>query len=333
MSRSTRRVEREQSFITELEAQNCQIITVAGDVTNLEDVKAAVSSCTKLLAGVINLALSLQDRILLHTTHAEWKSALAPKVSGTWNLHRAVEGQPLDFFLVLSSLVGITGHAGQANYSAACTYLDAFTQYRRQMGLPSSVVDLGPVAGSAAIADQAVSRQLDTAEWTRLSKQQLIASVQLAISDLSETEYTKMLEDDIYGRDARLSMYQNLVARADNRKPDNQIKLLFERVEKDPRLFSDPGTQTILVLELAKLINHRTSQLSDMDLGQAQAVAVDSLMAIEVKSWLSRQLGLHVTVDEITKANTVGSLVQIIVQRAKAKYRADDNGTASTKES
>ncbi|KAE8398271.1 KR domain-containing protein [Aspergillus pseudonomiae] len=342
MSRSTRRVEREQSFIKELEAQNCQIITVAGDVTNLEDVKAAVSSCTKPLAGEINLALSLQDRILLHMTHAEWKSALTPKVSGTWNLHRAVEGQPLDFFLVLSSLVGITGHAGQANYSAVCTYLDAFTQYRRQMGLLSSVFDIGPVAGSAAIEDQAVSRQLDTAGWTRLSKQQLIASVQLAISDeliigffrsLSETGYTKMLEDDIYGRDARLSMYQNLVARADNRKPDNQIKLLFERVEKDSRLFSDPGTQTILVLELAKLINHRTSQLSEMDLGQAQAVAVDSLMAIEVKSWLSRQLGLHVTVDEITKANTVGSLVHIIVQRAKAKYRADDNGTASTKES
>lgn len=70
-----------------------------------------------------------------------------------------------------------------------------------------------------------------------------------------------------------------------------------------------------------------------MDLGQAQAVAVDSLMAIEVKSWLSRQLGLHVTVDEITKANTVGSLVQIIVQRAKAKYRASEDGTASTRES
>lgn len=176
-------------------------------------------------------------------THAEWKSALAPKVSGTWNLHRAVEGQPLDFFLVLSSLVGITGHSGQANYSAACTYLDAFTQYRRQMGLPSSVVDLGPVAGSAAIEGQAISRQIGTTGWTRLSKQQVIASAQLAISEsrapntaghlysseliigsfrsLSETEYTKMLENDLYSRDARLSMYQNLVARADNRKPDN----------------------------------------------------------------------------------------------------------------
>ncbi|OGM45565.1 polyketide synthase [Aspergillus bombycis] len=355
MSRSTSRAEREQSFIKELEAQNCQIITVAGDVTNLEDVKAAVSSCTKPLAGVINLALSLQDRTLLHMTHAEWKSALAPKVSGTWNLHQAVEGQPLDFFLVLSSLVGIAGHVGQANYSAAYTYLDAFTQYRRQMGLPSSVVDLGPIAGSAAIEDQTVSRQLDMMGWTRLSKQQVIASVQLAISEsrapnptgplysseliigffrnLSETEYTQMLEDDLYGQDARLSMYQNLIACAENRKPKNEIKLLFERVEKDPRLLNDPGMETILVLELAKLINDRTSQLSEMDLGQARAVAVDSLIAIEVKAWLSRQLGIHVTVDEIAKANTVGSLVQILIQRAKAKYRVGEDGPASTKES
>ncbi|KAE8393816.1 hypothetical protein BDV23DRAFT_180265 [Aspergillus alliaceus] len=54
-----RRVEKEQTFLNELEAFGCQVIAVAVDVANIEAVKAAVSRCTKPLAGVINLALSL----------------------------------------------------------------------------------------------------------------------------------------------------------------------------------------------------------------------------------------------------------------------------------
>ncbi|KAE8324345.1 hypothetical protein BDV39DRAFT_217174 [Aspergillus sergii] len=351
LSRSAGRIERERSFIKELRAQDCQIITVAGDVANLEDVKTAVSSCTKRLAGVVNLALSLHDHTFLQMSYAEWTSALAPKVSGTWNLHQAVQGQSLDFFLVLSSLTGIVGNVGQANYAAACTYLDAFTQYRRQLGLPSSVVDLGAVAGSAAIQDHNISRQLDTMGFTRLSKQQVIASIQLGISEsqaqntaglpysselmtgLQISSETEILEDDRYGRNAMFSMYQTLTVGAENRKPNNQLKLLFERIDKDHRLLSDPEMETTLVLELAKLINHHTSQVSEMDLGQAGAVAVDSLMAIEVKSWLSRQLGVQLTVEEISKVNTVGALAQLTIKRAMAKYQGGEDGVDPTKES
>ncbi|KAE8306529.1 hypothetical protein BDV41DRAFT_585593 [Aspergillus transmontanensis] len=350
LSRSTGRIERERSFIKELEAQDCQIIAIVGDVANLADVKTAVSSCTKPLSGVINLALSLHDRTFLQMSHAEWTSALAAKVLGTWNLHEAVQGQPLDFFLVLSSLTGITGNVGQANYAAACTYLDAFTQYRRQMGLPSSVVDLGAVAGSAAIQDQNISRQLDAAGFARLSKQQVIASIQLGIFEsqaqntpglsysselmagLQVSSETEMLEDNIFGRDARFSMHRIPAVGAQNRKPNNQLKLLFERIDKNHRLLSDPEMETTLVLELAKLINHHTSQVSEMDLGQAGAVAVDSLMAIEVKSWLSRQLGVQLTVDEISKVNTVGALAQLTIKRAMAKYQGGEDGVDPTKE-
>ncbi|GMG49370.1 unnamed protein product [Aspergillus oryzae var. brunneus] len=345
LTRSPGRIERESSFIKELEAQDCQIITVAGDVANLADVKTAVSSCTKPLAGVINLALSL------YMSHAEWTSALAAKVSGTWNLHQAVQGQPLDFFLVLSSLTGITGNVGQANYAAACTYLDAFTQYRRQMGLPSSVVDLGAVAGSAAIQDQNISRRMDTVGFARLSKQQVIASIQLGIFEsqaqntaglhysselmagLQASSETEMLEDIVFGRDARFSMHRTPAVGAQNRKTNNQLKLLFDRIDKDHRLLSDPEMETALVLELAKLINHHTSQVSEMGLGQAKAVTVDSLMAIEVKSWLNRQLGVQLTVEEISKVNTVGALAQLTMKRAMAKYQGGEDGVDPTKES
>jgi hypothetical protein len=59
----------------------------------------------------------------------------------------------LDFFIMLSSMAGVIGNPGQANYSAAGTYQDSLSQYRRSKGLPSMTIDLGIVSDIGYIAD------------------------------------------------------------------------------------------------------------------------------------------------------------------------------------
>jgi KR domain len=59
----------------------------------------------------------------------------------------------LDFFIMLSSMAGIIGNPGQANYSAAGTYQDALSQHRRLRGLPSITIDLGMVSDVGYIAE------------------------------------------------------------------------------------------------------------------------------------------------------------------------------------
>lgn len=78
-------------------------------------------------------------------TVESWQGATEAKVQGTWNLHNALHDQqePVDFFVLLSSIYGIQGNPKQANYAAASTFLDAFVQFRQQQGLPASVIDLG----------------------------------------------------------------------------------------------------------------------------------------------------------------------------------------------
>lgn len=60
----------------------------------------------------------------------DWNPVTRPKVHGTWNLHNATlaSGCNLDFLLLFSSLSGIVGQVGQANYASANTFLDAFVQ-------------------------------------------------------------------------------------------------------------------------------------------------------------------------------------------------------------
>jgi hypothetical protein len=59
----------------------------------------------------------------------------------------------LDFFIMLSSMAGVIGNPGQANYSAAGTYQDALSQHRRSKGLPSMTIDLGIVSDVGYIAE------------------------------------------------------------------------------------------------------------------------------------------------------------------------------------
>jgi hypothetical protein len=58
----------------------------------------------------------------------EYHGALACKLQGTWNLHNTALEQnlSLDFFTLLSSISGVVGQKGQANYAAGNAVLDAF---------------------------------------------------------------------------------------------------------------------------------------------------------------------------------------------------------------
>jgi acyl carrier protein len=70
-------------------------------------------------------------------------------------MHAAVEGADLDWWIGYSSTASLLGAAGQANYAAACAYLDGLAQWRRGRGMPALSVDWGPwesVGGGQALA-------------------------------------------------------------------------------------------------------------------------------------------------------------------------------------
>jgi hypothetical protein len=157
-------------FVQELKKQGCDI-TIGVEVCNLVDVKKA-ASCSKWPIGgmiqlsmVLRVSLSIYEHDIVYTTnfypgprfvnmtHEGWKATIDRKVIGTWNLHNALKESPLDFFVLFSSLCGLCGNNGQANYAAANTFLDSFGKYRRQHGLPASVLDLSVMYGIGFVSE------------------------------------------------------------------------------------------------------------------------------------------------------------------------------------
>jgi acyl carrier protein len=86
---------------------------------------------------------------------------MAPKVRGTWNLHKATLHMSLDFFVLFSSAVSVLGSPGQGNYAAASSYLDGMAHFRRNLGLPAISINWGPWA-EVGLAAQATERLKDT---------------------------------------------------------------------------------------------------------------------------------------------------------------------------
>ncbi|KAK6074977.1 polyketide synthase [Seiridium cupressi] len=84
----------------------------------------------------------LKDVLLEKMTFEDYGEVICSKVDGSWNLHKALTDTPVDFFVVLSSVVGIVGNRVQTAYAAANTFLDALARHRLSRGLAAISLDL-----------------------------------------------------------------------------------------------------------------------------------------------------------------------------------------------
>jgi len=155
---------------------------VAGDVADRDFVERLVRDCDPPLTAVIHAAAVLDDTVLAAQTPSTMDTVLRPKADGAWNLHEATKHLPLSAFVLFSSVAGVFGKAGQANYATANRFLDALAAHRRARGLPavSMAWGLWDVGLGSQISDQA-RRRITAAGITGLTPDQGLALFDAAL--------------------------------------------------------------------------------------------------------------------------------------------------------
>ncbi|WIX77048.1 type I polyketide synthase [Amycolatopsis carbonis] len=136
LSRQGARAAGAAQLLAELTDLGAEVTMAACDVADRAELAGVLADHGPVTA-VVHAAGVLADATIESLTPEALVRVLAPKVRGAWNLHELTRGTELSAFVMFSSLSGLLGAAGQGNYAAANTVLDAFAQYRRAQGLPA----------------------------------------------------------------------------------------------------------------------------------------------------------------------------------------------------
>ncbi|WEV29013.1 type I polyketide synthase [Streptomyces sp. 71268] len=154
-----------ERLTAELAAAGARVTVASCDVSRrqaLADVLAGIPT-ERPLTAVVHAAGVVDDGALEALTAERFDAVLRPKADAAWHLHELTRGMALDAFVLFSSAAATLGGAGQGNYTAANSLLDALAQHRAAHGLPARSVAWGPWeerAGMAGELDEATQRRM-----------------------------------------------------------------------------------------------------------------------------------------------------------------------------
>lgn len=169
-------------LIAELTALGATARAVAVDVTDRESLAGLIDEIPHLSA-VVHTAGVLADGAATSLTDQQFADVLGPKADAALLLHELTLDRHLVAFILYSSVSGLVGTAGQANYAAANTVLDSLAAHRRAAGLPGTSLAWGLWDGNAGMGSALTSS--DMARWTRSGFAPLETEHGLALFDSS----------------------------------------------------------------------------------------------------------------------------------------------------
>ncbi len=155
------RTRRQIKAVQELESLGAEVMPVAADVTDLEQMRQAALDARKRFGridGVIHAAGVLHDDLIMVKNQAEIEEVFAPKVHGTLVLDSLFGDADLDFLVLFSSTSSVIAPAGQVDYVAANAFLNAYAQHRADHSNTLTVAVNWGVWNEIGMAAEAASR-------------------------------------------------------------------------------------------------------------------------------------------------------------------------------
>jgi Putative dehydrogenase domain of multifunctional non-ribosomal peptide synthetases and related enzymes len=268
-------------------------------------------------------------------TPNDYESVILPKVSGSWNLHQCTLQTELDFFVILSSAVGVVGNPGQSNYAAASAFQDALSCHRVSMGLPSVTIDLGVVQGAGFVFenDQTKTRlkqqlydeigieelrailQFVVTQSVENQSSQVITGIHISeVFDLASEELGKTRQKPLWTQDPKFShLRSGSVIKL--RDGEDLAKVLRDKFKKAQTL--EEGSSILqegIMDKLSRLLMVPKDNISPNH--TTAALGVDSLIGVELRNWILHELKANIPLFEILGKASIATLSHRIATKS-----------------
>ncbi|KAM6510775.1 hypothetical protein FSOLCH5_011220 [Fusarium solani] len=317
--------------------QDANIYLRACDVADEKSVGALVEESARTLPpvrGVIHAAMVLRDVLFEKMTFEDYDLVVRSKVYGAWNFHKALLNTPLDFFVVLSSVAGIVGNRGQAAYSAANTYLDAFTQHRLRSGLPATCLNLGAVSGVGYLAENSAKQAqvLKNLSGSTVDESEVLVLLELAINGkigvmgneqcVTGLDFSDGTSLPYYASDGRfVHLRHAAIVKSQDASdlPASASLTIAQEVQRAATREEAQGIVTIGLRDKLGAILMLPPEVLQSHQGNAPVTAfgLDSLNAIELRNWITKELQAHLQILELLTSSSLGDLASLVLKKSR----------------
>ncbi|OOQ83961.1 polyketide synthase/peptide synthetase [Penicillium brasilianum] len=324
---SSRNPKVDETWILRMAAKGCTVRVFANDITHRASVQSThrqIVESMPPIGGVAQGAMVLQDTMLLDLDLARFNAALQPKVQGSLLLDELFSEDSLDFMTFFSSMAALTGNPGQAAYNAANMFMASLAAHRKNRGLAGHAINIGAIVGNGY-----VTRELNMGQQSYLYKvghnwmseqdfHEIFAEGVLACMERTETADIcsgLRIDDDDSKEWVSNPIFQHLVFKSntpieDDKKGKASILVKARLLEATSNVEVMEALQDAFTLKLQSALQLDPGKpVLDMS---PDELGVDSLNAVDFRSYFMKELGIDVPVLKIFNAGSIRDLLSFV---------------------
>ncbi|GIJ99437.1 type I iterative polyketide synthase [Aspergillus viridinutans] len=343
LSRSGPRNPHAHDLVRELEAKGARVVTPACDITDKEGLKAVLfefSQTMPPIKGCVQASMVVSDAHFEGISFESWKASTTPKVQGSWNLHELLP-RGMNFFVLMSSVAGIYGARGASGYAAGNTFEDGLARYRIALGEKAVSFDLGMFLSVGVLKDNLALREkmLASTVFHQITESDLHALLDIYCNP-SLDEIPLLRSQTVVGMTPKLRE-KGMTTTEWIKRPFYQHMTLVEGTDAGipgkaehtnfAALFANAGSAVDVTAAVTEQLKIKLSKMLSLPLAEIDVdkpihqYGVDSLAAVELRNWFSRELRADVAVFDILGGANIASAVGLAVQ--KSDYRRAEWGS------
>ena len=326
ISRSGTVTSEQQAVFDSLAAAGTRVSAVACDVADATALSAVLAALRQSapIKGVIHAAMVLRDGLIASMSDADIDAVLNPKVKGAELLHELTKSDPIETFILFSSITTIIGNPGQANYVAANGYMEGLARMRRIEGLPAlaigwgAITDVGYLARHRVVADT-IAKRSGTLKFTAGQALRALERI-ISLDDGSPARaFAGVAPMNWAVAKGGLAILRTAPFLSFSRRADQSTQRVSETLDLAALIAgkTEPEARAIICAILAKEVSLvLRTPVEDVNVKRPLTdLGMDSLMGVELRMTAQQKLGIDIPLASIANGVSVEEIAKKILMR------------------